>query len=162
MCNGENSIQIRLKTIIDELKKRHIIHNQSEFAEVLNKHASYISECLSGKRLISEKLIHEVKDKFPLINYEWIMEGTGKPILDYLDFTQNIFGDDNNNNNNTTINFAECSTSEQYIQTLLHTINHLTQQNNQAQDALKTTQELLKRSQEQIDRLLEILSKKHP
>lgn len=156
MSYTKDTIQSRLKFVIEELKRRRIIHNQSDFADILNKQASYISECVTGKRTISEKFIHEVIEKFPVVNSEFLFEGKGEPVLEF-DFKNNIFGDDNNNNNNTTIHFGEYS-SDQYIKTLLNTINHLTQQNTHAQEALKTTQELLKRSQEQIDRLLEILS----
>jgi phage repressor protein C with HTH and peptisase S24 domain len=63
----------RLKEMIEYLKENRKIFNNADFAKILGKTPSYISETLNGKREISEQFIRYIGDKFRFINTEWLL-----------------------------------------------------------------------------------------
>jgi phage repressor protein C with HTH and peptisase S24 domain len=68
----------RLKKTIDYLKKERKIFNNADFSKILKKQPSYISECLHGKREISELFIHSIVSGFPELNKDWLLTGEGE------------------------------------------------------------------------------------
>lgn len=67
----------RLKLFIEHLKECRVVHNFADFALQMGKGRSIISEMINGKRAISEPFVHEIKNKFPQLNKEWLLFGTG-------------------------------------------------------------------------------------
>lgn len=72
------AINERLRAVIDFLEEKRQIKNQSDFALILGKRKSVISEMLSGNRVISERFVHSVSGAFPVINPDWLWTGNGE------------------------------------------------------------------------------------
>jgi hypothetical protein len=73
----------RLNSFVEYLKSQRKIFNNADFAKILGKQPSFISECLSGKRKISDVFIHSIKSAFPSLNEEWLLTGEGSMIYYY-------------------------------------------------------------------------------
>lgn len=70
----------RLRQAIQYLFDSRRIFNDADLAKMLGKHRSYISEVLSGKRVLSEKFISEFVTLFDVFSKEWLMTGSGEMI----------------------------------------------------------------------------------
>lgn len=68
----------RLRECIDWLVLHRRVYNDADFAKALGKQRSFISECISGKRKISEKFVHLVCEQFPEVSEEWLLNGVGE------------------------------------------------------------------------------------
>lgn len=68
----------RLKTLIDELKKRRDILSQAELAEIVGISRTQFSELVTGKRPISDKTIHKITNAIPELNEDWLRTGEGE------------------------------------------------------------------------------------
>ena len=70
----------RLKTSVNYLIGQRKIFNASDLAKLLGKQKSYISELLTGKRMISEQFVHSFCGYFPEISQNWLLTGEGEMI----------------------------------------------------------------------------------
>lgn len=68
----------RVKIVIEWLKDRRIILKQEEFADKIGMQASQLSETLSGKRDMNERVIHKIVAAFSDISTEWLLTGEGE------------------------------------------------------------------------------------
>ena len=67
----------RLKIFIEHLKQHRIVVSDAEFARLTGKQRSYVSEIISGKRVLSEQYVLKIVDTFPQLSKEWLTEGKG-------------------------------------------------------------------------------------
>ena len=67
----------RVGELVAELKKRHIIRNQSHFAEIVGSDKATISEILNEKIEVPNNLFGKILDKFPVVSREWLESGVG-------------------------------------------------------------------------------------
>ena len=65
----------RLRDVLNYLKYTKVIQTDSDFATLLGKSKSYLSEVLKGKRTLSEKFSLKVCSVFPQINSDWLLYG---------------------------------------------------------------------------------------
>ena len=72
----------RFKQAVQFLIDSRAIYNYSDLAKVLGKQKSYISEVLSGKRELTEKIISELVIAFEYISLHWLLTGEGKMLCD--------------------------------------------------------------------------------
>lgn len=79
----------RLKIFIEHLKKVRIVHNFADFATQMGKNRSIISEMINGKRVISELFVQEIVNKFPQLNKDWLLTGTGSMLKNLEDQPEN-------------------------------------------------------------------------
>ena len=75
--------------LIDTLKEQRIIYNMSDFAQLLGKPRSYISEILTGKRKLTDNFVEDISKKIINVNPNYLLNGT-KPILFQLSPTASI------------------------------------------------------------------------
>lgn len=68
----------QLKKLIFCLKELRLVHNQSEFSEIIGISTGYMSQLLSGNRDVSKKIVNKIHDKFPVINPAWLLTGEGE------------------------------------------------------------------------------------
>ncbi|MEG1899626.1 MAG: S24 family peptidase [Bacteroidales bacterium] len=69
------------KIVYDALITNHIIRNQAELIEIIGYSKTYISQLVSGKKAISEKLVHKISQGLPMVNVNFLRTGEGEPIL---------------------------------------------------------------------------------
>lgn len=79
----------RLKIFIEHLKECRVVHNFADFASQMGKGRSIISEMINGKRVISEPFVQEIANKFPQLNKEWLLFGTGSMLISSEDQPEN-------------------------------------------------------------------------
>ena len=95
----------RIKELVAELKKRHIIRNQSHFAEIVGSDRATISEIINEHIAVPNKLFGNILDKFPSVNPDWLNDGEGPMFRVTGETTQgdtfNIAGDYTNLGNQT-------------------------------------------------------------
>lgn len=72
----------RFKQAVKFLIDSRAIYNYSDLAKALGKQKSYISEVLSGKRELTEKIISELVIAFEYISLHWLLTGEGKMLCD--------------------------------------------------------------------------------
>lgn len=72
----------RFKQAVQFLIDSRAIYNYSDLAKALGKQKSYISEVLSGKRELTEKIISELVIAFEYISLHWLLTGEGKMLCD--------------------------------------------------------------------------------
>ena len=125
----------RLKIFVNHLIVNLTIKSQADFASKLGIARSQFSEILSGKRKVTEKLVNRIHNLYPLLNKEWLTNGTGEMLTGVI---QNNEHGDNINGHSVTINKTEGD--------YLEVIKSLTSQ--------------LATSQEQMNRLITIIETK--
>ena len=95
----------RIRELVAELKKRHIIRNQSHFAEIVGSDRATISEIINEHIAVPNKLFGNILDKFPSVNPDWLNDGEGPMFRVTGETTQgdtfNIAGDYTNLGNQT-------------------------------------------------------------
>ncbi len=84
----------RLRTFADYLLDNKIVRTQKEFAEILGKSQSQITNYLSGKDNFSKKIVMQIQKKFPSLNEDWLEDGVGE-MLKNFQTTGDIRGKDN-------------------------------------------------------------------
>lgn len=168
MTKDEVSKNQRFAEVIDELKKRGEIYNQTDLSNKLHKSKAYISQCLSGKRSITDRFVNDLVSVFNLVNKDYITKGDGSPIITPSITATNFanqykVGD----NANITLGGASCAENctsvEQCIEllrTAQNTIDLLIKQRDSAQNIVLRTQDQLTKTQEQVDKLLSLLANK--
>lgn len=175
MTGSEMSKNQRFAEVIDELKKRGEIYNQTDLSNKLHKSKAYISQCLNGKRSITDRFINDLVSVFSLVNKDYITKGDGSPTIT-PSITATNFANQYKVGDNANINLGggscadNCTSIDQCIQLLRNsqkTIDLLIKQRDNAQDIIIRTQDQLVRSQdqltkaqEQVDKLLLLLSNK--
>lgn len=105
------------------------IYRKSDMADYLGYKSPYFSGIINGKEKMSDSFLNTVSDKLH-INIQWVMTGQGNMTTDNSIVQQNRNGD-NINGHSVTVNKTE---TDYFI-------------------------ELLKKKDEQIDRLLAIIEK---
>lgn len=172
MTKGEISKNQRFAEVIDELKKRGEIYNQTDLSNKLHKSKAYISQCLSGKRSITDRFINDLVSVFNLVNKDYITKGDGSPTITPSITATNFANQFANqykvgDNANITLGGASCAENctsvEQCIEllrTAQNTIDLLIKQRDSAQNIVLRTQDQLTKTQEQVDKLLSLLSNK--
>lgn len=71
----------RLRVAILYLLKEQYIHNNADLATKIGVHPSFLSEALNGKRTITGKFLRRVCDRFPMLNFTWLLVGEGEMVL---------------------------------------------------------------------------------
>lgn len=71
----------RIRDLVAELKKRHIIRNQSHFAEIVGSDRATISEIIHEHIDVPNKMFGNILDKFPTVNPDWLNKGEGPMFL---------------------------------------------------------------------------------
>lgn len=71
----------RFKKAVQFLLDNRRIYNDSDLANLLGKHKSYISEILSGKRELTQKFISEFTACFGNISPNWLLTGDGEMLF---------------------------------------------------------------------------------
>ena len=168
MTKSEMSKNQRFAEVIDELKKRGEIYNQTDLSNKLHKSKAYISQCLSGKRSITDRFINDLVSVFSLVNKDYITKGDGSPTIT-PSITANNFANQYRVGDNSSIALGgascaeNCASIEQCIEllrTAQNTIDLLIKQRDSAQNIVLRTQDQLTKTQEQVDKLLSLLSNK--
>lgn len=67
----------RVAELVAELKNRHIVRNQSHFAEIIGSDKATISEIIREQIEVPKTLFGKILDKFPSVSREWLESGTG-------------------------------------------------------------------------------------
>ncbi len=76
----KETISERLKQVIFLLKKYKLITSQQQLGEMLGySHKTYVSQIVNGY-VSNNEFIIKLTETFPLISYDWIKTGLGKPI----------------------------------------------------------------------------------
>lgn len=68
----------RLRILITELRKRKKVYSQAEFAQIVGISRTQFSEIVTGKRKLSDKVIHKIIKALPEINEKWLRDGDGE------------------------------------------------------------------------------------
>lgn len=68
----------RVKEAIGELKKSRKVHSQADFAKEVGIGVVQLSEIISGKRKVSEYYVNKILTRFPEINQDWLLNGSGE------------------------------------------------------------------------------------
>ena len=68
----------RIRDLVAELKKRHIIRNQSHFAEIVGSDRATISEIIHEHIDVPNKMFGNILDKFPTVNPDWLNKARGQ------------------------------------------------------------------------------------
>lgn len=68
----------RLRQLIDLLKDQEIIYNDADFARKIEKSTSFLSLMINGKKTISHYTINLIKQRFPMVNEDWLLTGEGE------------------------------------------------------------------------------------
>lgn len=80
----------RLRNFVDNLITTGQVRSYSEFAELIGKGRSYVSEIINGKRPLTPKFIKSISDVFPELNGSWILTGEGNMLLPQGNVENNI------------------------------------------------------------------------
>ncbi len=67
----------RLRLVIEALKEERKVFNDSDFADMIGKSKSFLSDMLSGNKKISRRTAESVCEAFPEINFKWLLTGEG-------------------------------------------------------------------------------------
>lgn len=67
----------RLRLVIDALKKERKVFSDSDFADMIGKSKSFLSDMLSGNKTISRRTAESVSAAFPEVNVKWLLTGEG-------------------------------------------------------------------------------------
>lgn len=78
----------RIKFFINYLIETRKVFNQTDFANIIGKSKSQMSEMINGKRSISEQTVHIIASKFPDLNIDWLLYGEGEMIKNSGNFIQ--------------------------------------------------------------------------
>lgn len=79
--------------------------SNGKFADAIGVYRSDFSNCLSGRRVISEKLIDKIVNTYPMVKKSWLMVGEGEMLI--VGESANIKYDEQDSNiANTTPYFA--------------------------------------------------------
>lgn len=144
----------RVSEAFSYLKEHRKVQNQSDFAKLLGKERSYISELLNGKRDVSEHFVGLMCDLFTDINSKWIIDGVGEMLKNNTSVSGNIRNNKGNIShvvgNGNKVDTGNKLVEDKDIKRLLDIIE---QQSNQFNERLLA-------SQAHIDKLLDLLSKK--
>lgn len=126
----------RFRNVITSLKENKRVRNQQDFVERIGSDKTTISQIVNNKIMIPNNLFAKIKEAFPDVSIEWIKSGDGElfnsPVVQTNQNGDNIHGQ------SVTVNKSE---TEKLL------------------EALDKCHELLKKKDEQIDKLLNILSK---
>jgi plasmid maintenance system antidote protein VapI len=76
----ENSINQRIKQLIELLGI-----NQNEFGRNTDIKSGHISQLINKEINVTSRIITKIKCAFPQTNADWLLFGTGSPILDMED-----------------------------------------------------------------------------
>lgn len=71
----------RLKIFVNHLKEQRSVLSDAEFARLTGKQRSYLSEIISGKRVLSEQYVLKIADVFPQLNKNWLISGNGQMLV---------------------------------------------------------------------------------
>lgn len=71
----------RLNELINRLIEERVVYNASDFAAQVGKQRGYVSQALNGKRVITPKFIQSITNRFPQVNPEWLLSGSGDMIV---------------------------------------------------------------------------------
>ena len=171
MTYSEMSKNQRFAEVIKALRNNGEVYNQTDLSNKMRKSKAYISECMNGKRPITDQFVSELASIFHSVNKSYITRGEGSPLI-----TANNIGNQYTLGNNSSITLGgsscadNCTSVDQCIEllrTAQNTIDLLIKQRDNAQDIILRTQDQLVRSQEQltkaqeqVDKLLSLLSNK--
>ena len=126
----------RFRNVITSLKENKRVRNQQDFVERIGSDKTTISQIVNNKIMIPNNLFAKIKEAFPEVSIEWIKSGDGElfnsPVVQTNQNGDNIHGQ------SVTVNKSE---TEKLL------------------EALDKCHELLKKKDEQIDKLLNMLSK---
>jgi hypothetical protein len=67
----------RLRLVIEALKEERKVFSDSDFADMIGKSKSFLSDMLSGNKKISRRTAESVCEAFPEINFKWLLTGEG-------------------------------------------------------------------------------------
>ena len=137
----------RFDKALKYIKLEFNLKNQAEIAEKLGYNKSYLSEIRNGKYPISEKTSYKIEEIFG-ISANWLLTGNGEMLrkADNKSVNQSIVG----NNNNSIIS----SNVKGSVNAVQHSISPETTTENS-----KYYLEIIKKQQEQIDKLIEVVNK---
>lgn len=76
----QHSKNERLVFVIEALKDQRLINNASDFAKIIEKPRSYISELVNGKRELTEGCIKDIVKRFPQVSPIYLLTGV-KPMF---------------------------------------------------------------------------------
>lgn len=82
------SIKERLTQLIDYLIEIELISSVKEFAEIIGENSNGISDLKAGRKKFTIEHLINVKNKFPNVNINWLMEGRGDMTIDFASFEQ--------------------------------------------------------------------------
>lgn len=126
----------RFRNVITSLKENKRVRNQQDFVERIGSDKTTISQIVNNKIMIPNNLFAKIKEAFPEVSIEWIKSGDGElfnsPVVQTNQNGDNIHGQ------SVTVNKSE---TEKLL------------------EALDKCHELLKKKDEQIDKLLNMLNK---
>lgn len=97
----------RVIEAVDALKENRLIYSNADLARMIKKQTGYLSECLNGKRKISERFIQSLCSAFPELNPLWLTNGT-KPII------RGSYSVINGNNNSPNSKVGNISNGDAY------------------------------------------------
>ena len=164
MTNSEVSKNQRFADVIKALRNNGEVYNQTDLSNKMRKSKAYISECMNGKRPITDQFVSELASIFHSVNKSYITRGEGSPLI-----AANNIGNQYTVGNNSSITLGgascaeNCTSIEQCIEllrTAQNTIDLLIKQRDSAQNIVLRTQDQLTKTQEQVDKLLSLLANK--
>lgn len=126
----------RYKDMVSYLKEKKIIRNQQDFVERIGSDKSTVSQIINGKISIPNNMFVSIEKAFPFISMDWLKMNEGE--MTFPQIVQNNQTGDNINGKSVTVNKTETD---------------------KLLDALNACHELLRKKDEQIDRLLTLLEK---
>ncbi len=72
----------QLNELRDKLIELRMIYNNTDFADMIGKGRSYVSEALNGRRNITEQFVLCIADAFPTVSRDWLLTGKGEMLVE--------------------------------------------------------------------------------
>ncbi|MDR1561214.1 MAG: helix-turn-helix domain-containing protein [Holosporaceae bacterium] len=112
------------------------VRNQQEFTDRIGSNKSTVSQIKNGETKIPNNLFEKITTAFPIISFDWLKKGEGEMLKN----NQQI-----GNISNSTVVGADING------------NGITISHNDFAGIIEGYQEVIKKNQEQIDKLIEII-----
>lgn len=71
----------RLKRVVFWILSQGYAETQEEIAESIDSNASYLSQIVKGKKVLSEKFVNKLCNKYEKVNPIWILKGEGLMLI---------------------------------------------------------------------------------
>lgn len=87
----------RLRILVDELKRRRIIHSDADCARLAGIEKAELSRMMTGKRNVNQRSVDKLLSCFPEINETWLLTGEGEMLKNSSsasDHSVSLVGDD--------------------------------------------------------------------